>query len=317
MVKRNRLSRRVRSIGHWRTRRRRGGGQKKCLFINWGEGLGLGNQLFIYAAATIMKNKLRNWDLCIPPAEKNQHSLTDYRFLFKQGIPVERTQDIRKRIDDATVIHKGQKIRHNEWRDVNLAIDSEDSLEDPSKNLRMKSTRLPEDEFYHNYTGIEPALDIVRPELQEELAKRYKEDSPIKDPASSAFLHIRYGDYKKLNLVTSIDYYKEARARLEKNPNIDAIYMISDTDGLVWAKKEGLMDGCEKPIHPIGEPDELKVLYIMSQCKAGGCISASTFSIWGAILGPGPNPDSTITYPSKWGGIQAKDFSLPKRWIQI
>lgn len=317
MAKRSRQSRKVRSTKGWRTRRRRGGGERKCIFINWGEGLGLGNQLFIYAAAVIMKNKLRNWDLCIPPAENNYHSPTDYRFLFKHGTPVERTPAIRERIDKATVIHKAREVRHSEWRDVNLPLNSGDPLDDASKNLRTKSTDSPEDEFYHNYHAIEAAIPIVRQDLQTELTKRYGNDHPVKDPATAAFLHIRYGDYKKLNLVGSIEYYKKARAHLEQQPNIKAIYMISDTDGLVWVKKEGLMDGSNIPIHPIGEPDELKVLYIMSQCKAGGCISSSTFSIWGAIVGPGANPDSIITYPSKWVSTNVKNLSFPKRWVQI
>lgn len=264
-----------------------------------------------------MKNKLKNWDLCIPPAEKNFHSPTDYRFLFKQGVPVERTEDIRKRIENATVIHKAKEIRHSEWSDVNLALNSGDALDDPRKNLRMKTNESPEDEFYHNYKGIEPAIDTIRAELQEELDKRYGNGSPIKDPATAAFFHIRYGDYKKLNLIGSIHYYRKARELLEKQSKIKAIYMISDTDGLIWAAKEGLLDDSTTPIHPIGEPDELKVLYIMSQCKAGACISSSTFSIWGAILGPGPNPDSTIMYPSRWVSTDVKNLSLPKRWIQI
>jgi hypothetical protein len=224
---------------------------------------------------------------------------------------------MRQRMRDAIVLHKAKEIRHSEWSDANLVLDSGDALNNPSANLRMKSNASPEDEFYHNYKGIEPAIDIVRPELQEELDARYKKDSPVKDPATAAFLHIRYGDYKKLNLVGRIDYYKKARAHLEKQSNISLIYMISDADGLTWVAKEGLMDGCSKPIHPIGDSDELKVLYIMSQCKAGACISSSTFSIWGAILGPGTNPESMITYPSWWVSTDVKNLSFPKRWIQI
>jgi hypothetical protein len=318
MIKRYKRSRRVRRAKYWRTRRRGGGGgDKKCLFINWGPEIGLGNQLFIYAAGVIMKKKLKDWDLCIPPVENNFHSSTDYRFLFKQGIPVERTSEIRDRIKDAVVIHKAREVRHSEWSDETLAKNSGDQLDNPKIDLRMKSNATPEDEFYHNYKAIEPAIETLRRDLQEELDKLYAKDSPIKDPATAAFLHIRYGDYKKLNLVGRTEYYKKARARLEEQSNIHRIFMISDKDGLVWATKEGLMDGCSKPIHPIGDADELKVLYIMSQCKAGACISSSTFSIWGAILGPGTNPESTITYPSWWVSTDVKNLSFPKRWIQI
>ena len=111
MAKRSRISRKVRSTQGRRTRRHRGG-EKKCLFINWGKGLGLGNQLFIYTAAVIIKNKLMNWDLCIPPVVGNPHAEMDYRFLFKQGRAVEKTPEVAQQIGNAVVLHKNKNITH-------------------------------------------------------------------------------------------------------------------------------------------------------------------------------------------------------------
>lgn len=318
--KRSRYSRRLRSISTTKRRRTRkqAGGEKKCLFINWGPRIGLGNQLCIYAATVIVKNKLKNWDICIPPVENNPHTSTDYRFLFKQGRPVEMTPDIKGRVDTARVIHKDKDIRHGSWKNVDLIANSGDEFKNSTKNLRMKTTEEPEGGYYQHYGSIEPAIATIRPEIQEELTKNYGSDTLIKDPASSAFIHIRYGDYKQVNLLSPIEYFKNGRARLEKESTIKTIYIISDKSGIEWATKEGVTTPGEKSIHLIDDPDELKALYYMSQCKAGGCISASTYSIWGAIMGPEANDSSVITYPSTWNKmVDGKDMGFPKRWIML
>lgn len=297
------------------SRKRQRGGEKKCLFINWGPGVGIGNQLCIYAAATIIKDKVKNWDLCIPPMKNNPHTDTDYRFLFTQGRPVEIKPEIEERIRVATLVHKNKNIRHGPWKNTDLVTNSGDPLGNSTKNLRMKTTEEPEAGYYHNYGSIEPILDKIRPELQEKLAQRYK--SQVEVPESSAFIHIRHGDYEKYKILSPMEYYKAAKARLEQEAGIGTIYILSEPTGIAWAKQEGLAQEAGKKIITIDDSDELKVLYIMSRCKGGACISASTYSMWGAILGPAENKSSMIIYPSKWIHISAKELSFPERWIQI
>lgn len=317
--KRSRYSRRLRGISTTKRRRTRkqAGGEKKCLFINWGPKIGLGNQLCIYAATVIVKNKLKEWDICIPPVENNPHTSTDYRFLFKQGRSVEMTPEIKGRVDAAVVVHKNKDIRHGSWKNTDLIANSGDDFKNSTKNLRMKTTEEPEGGYYQNYGSIEPAIATIRPEIQEELTKRYSSEGLIKEPDSSAFIHIRYGDYKEVKLVSPIEYFKEAKARFDKESAIKTVYLISDKAGIEWATQEGLTTG-EKTVHTIDDPDELKVLYYMSQCKAGGCISASTYSMWGAIMGPGTNDSSVMIYPSKWNGmVTGAYFGFPERWIML
>lgn len=310
MAKRSRISRKVRSTQGRRTRRHRGG-EKKCLFINWGKGLGLGNQLFIYTAAVIIKNKLMNWDLCIPPVVGNPHAEMDYRFLFKQGRAVEKTPEVAQQIGNAVVLHKNKNITHGKWKKNDLIINSGDTLSNTSKNLRMKTTEEPEGGYYQNYESIEPGIGIVRPEIQAELDSRYGSSNPIENPDSAAFIHIRHGDYDIYQIMSPIEYFKAAKARFQSTPAIQTIYIISEGSGIEWAKNNGLTEG----VQTIEDPDELKALYCMSQCKAGGCISASTFSVWGAILGPEKN--GIVIYPSKWVEINATELSFPEKWIQI
>jgi hypothetical protein len=230
--------------------------------------------------------------------------------LFKQGNPVEKTKEIAKRIADATLIHKDKDIRNGEWKAEYLVKDSGNELTE-GKDLRLKSTDEPEAGYYQNYASIAPAIPIIRPELQAQLDSRYG-TSRIENPDSTAFIHIRYGDYKTFSINASMDYYKAAKAKLLEYP-VKTIYLISDVEGIKWATSEGLTEGTQT----IDDPDELKALYIMSQCKAGACISPSTYSLWGAILGPATNDAAIIVYPSTWIKISATELSLPKSWIQI
>ena len=316
-MRKQKHSRRLHSISKKRRTRKQRGGEKKCLFINWGPKIGLGNQLFIYAATVVVKNKLKHWDICIPPVKDNPHTSTDYRFLFKQGRPVDLTPEMKERINSAAaVIHKNKNVRHGSWKNTDLVVNSGDEFKNSTKNLRMKTTEEPEGGYYQNYGSIESAIEKIRPEIQEELTKKYGSDALIAEPAKSAFIHIRYGDYKEYKLISSMGYFKDAKARLEKESAIKSIYIISDKAGIEWATKEGLTTKGEKTVHTIDEPDELKVLYYMSQCKAGACISASTYSVWGAIMGPGTNDSSVIIYPSVWNKmVNGKDIDLPDRWI--
>jgi len=308
-------SRSSRTFRRRHSTRRLHGGEKKCLFIKWGNGIGLGNQLCVYAAATIIKNKLKNWDLCMPPPKHNPHTSTDYRFLFKQGRSVGGEEDINARMDAAILVHKNKNIRHGSWKNIDLVMNSGDPLENTTKNLRMKTTNEPEGGYYQNYGSIEPAIGAIREELMSELASRY--ESQVEDPETSAFIHIRHGDYHSNNMKASMDYYKAAKARLEQEKSIRTIYIISEPSGIDWANGEGLVKEEGKKLVTIDELDELKVLFMMGQCKAGACISPSTYSMWGAILGPGTNDRSVITYPSKWIHLSGKDLFFPERWIQI
>ena len=293
-----------------RTRKLKGGSAKSCLFINWDIGIGIGNQLCIYAAAVRIKNALKHWDICIPPL-KQKHSDVDYRYLFKQGIPVERDDE---RIGKAGLVHSNIQPWHDAWNTKDLVAHSGNIFQDPTKNIRLKS--VTEEGYYHNYSSIAPAIDSVRTDILEELSKQYGgESGRIKNPSSSAFLHIRHGDYAEWGVVADKSYYIKGLQELEKT--IEDIYIISTKEGIEWANSEEILGGATRNIHIIDDDDELKVLYLMSLCKAGACISPSTYSMWGAILGPQTNAESRIFYPSKWLNHDADIMALPAEWTRI
>jgi hypothetical protein len=272
--------------------------------------VGLGNQLCIYAAALRLKEALKHWDICIPPL-KQKHSDIDYRYLFKEGIPVERDD---RRIARAGKIHDKIDTHYNAWNTKDLVVNSGTIFTNPKKNIRMKS--LSDGGYYHNYSSIAPAIDTVRSDLLEELSKQYGSESDrIRNPSKAAFLHIRHGDYTSWGWMSDASYYTKALKELEKT--MEDIYIISIKEGIEWANSEQILDGATRNIHSIDDDDELKVMYLMSLCKGGACISPSTYSMWGAILGPGTNPESSIYYPARWLSRDADIMGLPAEWKRI
>jgi len=103
------------------------------------------------------------------------------------------------------------------------------------------------------------------------------------------------------------------------NGAIKNIFVISDD--VPWCKEQKFETKTGKPLNWIDDPlkqkDELYTLYIMMLCLGGAIISASTFSSWGAILGPDQNPESMIIYPDIWITGPSQPIEFPPRWIVV
>jgi hypothetical protein len=294
--------------GTRRTRRSRnnirffiGGDDTKCLFVRF-QGLpGLGNQLYSYAAAIGVKNKT-GLDMCILPPH-NPHSSNDYRsILFKQGRPVE-SANVKNRVNVAKKVLGGLSTPHNDWSDMPI-------------NANKSGNAVIGDALFQNYNGIKDVIPIIRKDCKGVFEDRYKGFKDTIAP-TSAFIHVRRGDYSG-QWRLGAEYYIQGLTMLDAVPEITAIYMLSDDIG--WCKEQGFSSPKIKWFDdPKESEDELKALYLMSLCLGGACISASTFSTWGAILGADQNEKSTIIYPKKWAisGSNSSSQKFPARWKAI
>jgi len=282
-----------------RTRRRqKGGNPKKCVFIDNKPGLGLGNQLFIYAAGLLVKNHAHK-ELCMFPQLDNKHSPKDYRYLFKDAMKVERTPEMLERLHASVKVHENRNdLQHGPWNVKEIPTEPNDIT-------------LKEDGLYQNYEMIKSVVPRIRKSLIEDLNSHYKS---LHVAPRSAFMHVRRGDLKHTNEEVKPEYLHEALKRFEV-PQIKKIYIIVADYELEWSKSQDFKT--TKEIEWFSDPDELKALYIMSKCKAGGIISPSTFSTWGAILGPDTNPESIIIYPKVWSDHYSEHMSFPSRWIPL
>lgn len=270
-----------------------GKGEEKCIFVGFGGGLG--NQLYVYAAGLMVKKKL-NLPLCLLPFKANTHSETDYtKILFTQGTAVD-AEEVKARMNSSNKILEKIQNPHNAWTNANIPANA-------TKNAKLAGG------YYQSYSSI---LSVI-PTIREDFAKVFKERYPdlTIDSNSSAFMHVRRGDYGGVSL--GADYYNNGLAVLEPVATIKNLYIVSDD--IPWCKEQKWVT--TKNCIYFEEPDELKTMYLMSLCLAGALISASTFSSWGAILGADKNPDSVIVYPAGWITGPSSKIQFPARWKAI
>ena len=257
---------------------------------------GLGNQLFIYAGGLTISKRF-GIPLFILPIDKdtenkNVHSNTDYRYLFNEAIPVESNDE---RVKSAKQVSFKSEIIYGLYNLNELPVGEAVYIHVPYH-------------YYQNYSFIKDVIPEIRDSLVEQLNHTYGES--MIDNKSSAFVHIRRGDYITSGggyRLLDIEYYKKGIKYLNTSSELRNIYIFSDD--IAWCKAQS-WNTTNKLVF-VDEPDELKVLYMMSQCWAGAVISNSTFSCWGAFLGAYERAE-TIVYPSK-----AFMSSLPDSWIKI
>jgi len=282
---------------------------KHCVIIDLASQAGLGNQLFHYAAGIVAMKKT-GLPMCILPAKGNFHSAKNYRnTIFKQGSKVENA-NMKLRINRSIKVHENiADDPHGKWSNRNLPTNK-------TRNIAMKGV------FYQNYESIKSAIPDIRAELAAHFTNQYPnfKESAFENtsPDATLFMHVRKGD----GTVLPTDYFTRAIDIVNTVPKIKTVYILSDETAYC---KEQVDKGVWKytaEVRWIDDPnDELKAMYLMSMCRGGAIISASTFSCWGAFLGADEVADSVIIYPKMWGTGNSKRLSFPeqvdKKWIPI
>ena len=254
---------------------------------------GLGNQLFEYAGGYSIAKRL-NVPLFLVQDKENKslHSDKDYRFLFKDTTFIERS-------DKKFVSSKRFTFQANSVFgpfDIGQIPSQADYIYIPFP-------------YFQSYELIKDYIPEMRDYIVPELSQRYGSILEI-DNKSSAFIHVRRGDFLHVDngkRVIPTEYFTDGMDILNNNDNIQNIYIISND--IAWCKQQAW--NISKNVVFFDDPDELKTLYIMSQCWAGAVLSNSTFSVWGTLLGAYEKTDMII-YPTN--EFMLKD--LPTSWIK-
>lgn len=254
---------------------------------------GLGNQLFIYAAAISFIDKYKVPVYILPTdKESNIHSSQDYRYLFNETIPIEYSDHKMNDTREVSICNNF----YGPWIDIPT---------DTNKYILMKY------HWFQDYPSLKSVIPRVKNHIISHLASKYND---LSVETTCAFIHVRRGDYTKQAggmFTLDMEYYGAGLKVLNESPLITKYYIISDD--IAWCKMQKWET--DRPIEYFDEPDELRALYMMSQCEGGAVIANSTFSTWGAFLGPLLNSSSTVVYPSKW--LFNGNLSLPDEWIKI
>jgi len=257
---------------------------------------GLGNRLFEYAGGFTISRSM-NVPLLFVMDEENKksiHSDSDYNYLFKDSDFIEKNDPKFK--DAVKFTFKGDSI-FGPFRLDEIPAESDKYIYIPYP-------------FFQSYEFIKDYIPEIRDHIILDLSRLYKNDINVISEVSS-FIHVRRGDFLEVNngeRVLPAKYFRDGLDILNTNANIDVIYIISDD--IEWCKNQRWASS--KEIIFFGDPDEMKVLYLMSQCHAGAVISNSTFSLWGAFLGAYQKTDM-IVYPTNKFFLQ----DLPANWIKI
>ena len=274
--------------------------KNKCIIINFMEGEGLGNQLFIYAAGLTVKHK-HKLPICIIKAKNNPHSNKNYRNLF-------HATKLNTTRNSVNILGKNRGYT-NAWNIL--------SNYNSNKNIKLP------DNLYQNYKSIHHIIPTMKNILLDnEFNKnpRYIEYKKlIESPLNTAFMHVRRGDKILRGQELDVKYFQRGLEHLNKNANIKTIYIFSND--LDWCKKHDAdwKTTTAKPIIYYDNSDELIILYMMMNCLGGAILSNSTFGMWGAMLGADTNPNSTIAYnsrPQEYIG-KINPIQFPDRWIGL
>lgn len=251
---------------------------------------GLGNQLFIVAAAWVAA-KVHNCPLYLPKQspKKNPHSSIDYtRTLFKEfGILLDMSEEEAYQI-----------LKYASWENPGFAHWSPSQLK-PSL-------------FLCSYFQYYPPLAAFEFELRSKLLKALPTIQPMPE---ASFLHIRRGDYLKashIHYIQTMDYYTKALEELSKRGCYERLFIFSDD--ITWAKTKTWPVGEYVTIEYV-ENDEVNSLALMAACQAGAICGNSTFSWWGAFLGA-YSVRNPVCVPAKWINEHVEEL-FPPEWIVI
>ena len=249
---------------------------------------GLGNQLFQYGAALLIKKSVSQ-NVFLTPIDANKHSGRDYRRQLYKRIPcVDVVPQAREHIIYA----------YAEW-------DPESFAECPY-NLLLKGC-------YQHLRIISPVLPTILQDLgvflgpyRDSMRQKYS----LRDLSSIGFLHVRRGDYLTIadgtiHPVQKMEYYVEA----VKYIDVERWFVLSND--VEWCRGESTFSDYEI----VDEPDELCGLALMSLCHGGAVIANSTYSWWGVMLGA-EAAGAPIVYPSRWTTHQDPQL-FPSRWTRL
>ncbi|MBC8490515.1 MAG: alpha-1,2-fucosyltransferase [Bacteroidetes bacterium] len=290
---------------------------------------GLGNQLFMYAAARRLAhihNVPLRLDISGFKKDDKWSRLRTYRlkyFNIKAEIAttneISRLKGINQKGVNWKILNINKRIGHyyrqSYVKERNFHFDP--AILKLSGNVYM-------DGYWQSEKYFSDIEDIIRREftLAESPDKLNFEFAKRIEKSSSISIHIRRGDYIEdsealsLHGTLGLDYYSRAINFISEKVRDPHFYVFSDD--YEGAKRNIKIDYPATFVKYNNAEKDYADLWLMSLCKHH-IIAHSTFSWWGAWLNN--NPDKMVIAPKRWFAdekmnSQTKDL-IPEGWIRL
>lgn len=272
---------------------------------------GLGNQMFQYAY--IRSLQLRNTvdvRLCVLP-DQTTRTLRQYE-LDKLRIKVRRDKGFE---------NIAQMIERNNWMKKVLHtasdvfpqfgyIEEEDTHY--NKHLLNIKGNYYISGWFQNEKYFKDYETIIKKELYPKRKIKISEELRyIMDNKNTVSIHFRRGDYKQLNNLVRVDYYKKAMELIDSY--LDNVFYIVFSDDLNWVVNHMSFGDNVYFINREHGLEDYEELFIMSKCK-NNIVANSTFSWWGAWLND--NKSKIVIGPKKWFANNKLNI-MPDEWIKL
>lgn len=277
---------------------------------------GLGNQMFQYAAASALANRL-DIELVLDIRGFDNYNLREY------GLS---SLKIKSRIATEAELKKFPNWQRRFFEVLNkfVKVNSKFYIE-PFFEYNKKWDTLQDSIHLSGYFQSEKYFLNIREKLLHEFMPLKKIDTNnqliINKVLSceSVSLHVRRGDYvsvqKNLEIigVCGLDYYKKAISQMREKL-LNPVFFVFSND-MDWARDNLLLG--QDAVFVEGNADSPEMdIFIMSQCRHH-IIANSSFSWWGAWLSQ--NKEQRVIAPSPWfESSKLTDIDLlPASWHKV
>lgn len=285
---------------------------------------GLGNQMFQYAAARNLAERL-GCDFKLDISAFEQYKLHKYcldkfnivnKFADSEEVAEFKEKEKQKGLRKLVGTFTGKKYAEHEklFKEVKMF------------NFDERFLNLTDGVYLSGYWQHEKYFssieDIIRSDFQVKASQknRNKEVAQLIEDSRSVSVHIRRGDYVadhktlKVHGICSLDYYEEALRIIKEKLDNPTYFIFSDDHK--WVKDNLKIEGEMVFVDHNDSSTNYEDLRLMSQCKHN-IIANSTFSWWGAWLND--NKSKIVIAPNRWmasGNYRDIDI-VPHSWAKI
>ncbi len=289
---------------------------------------GLGNQMFEYAYAYALHERMKNRGIrvCLDMREKEVTVFDKTRYYrpsllhqFRIGLPAASEKQLRHwdYLSEKTMPKKAV------CKLVDLGLWKYGRFKEDEFNYRKEHMKIKDHTYVEGWFQHYQYFEKYRNSLLKEFSLKEKWEMPeqikhILEEYQVISVHIRRGDYvsdatvRRFMGMCSIDYYAKAVEYLKTR--LDKPYLFFFTNDPEWVEEH-----LKFPIPGMIISDryglsDIQEMILMSRCSHN-IIANSTFSWWGAWLNT--HEDKIVIAPKRWFMDRTRKNIAMKNWIKI